>query len=258
LKNASVSGRTVTFTKGDGSTFSITTQDNNTTYGAASSSSAGLTKLYTSSGTSTDGTMDRNSITNLHKGNITNASVSGRTITFTKGDSSTFSITTQDNNNYDRLCTKYEITAKTAITAGNVVVGDSTGYFHLKTGNAFDIRYPILYAGSAIAAAANGSNNYEYSWSVLITTTQSITLTNKKPIYIKGTLSGNTFTPVSTTPLTQTEPTTADGYVYILLGFATSSTYFVKVMNNYLYQYVNGKFIQITSSEYNMDFGDEG
>lgn len=44
IKSASVSGETITFTRGDGSTFTITTQDTNTTYGnmkAATASAAG-------------------------------------------------------------------------------------------------------------------------------------------------------------------------------------------------------------------------
>ena len=53
IKNASVSGKVVTFTKGNGSTFSITTQDNNTTYAnykgatTAASGTAGLVPAAT-------------------------------------------------------------------------------------------------------------------------------------------------------------------------------------------------------------------
>lgn len=125
---------------------------------------------------------------------------------------------------YDR--TKYNRAIKcgtTAIAAYNIIVGSGGLYTHLKSGAAFDITYPILYAGSSIAASATGTNNY-LTIPFTVTTTQSITLTAYKPVYIKGKLSGTTFTPVSTTPLTQTVPTSADGYDYILLGSATSST----------------------------------
>ena len=47
IKGLSVSGRTITYTKGDGSTGTITTQDNNTTYGVATSSALGLVKSGT-------------------------------------------------------------------------------------------------------------------------------------------------------------------------------------------------------------------
>ena len=42
IKGLSVSGRTITYTKGDGSTGTITTQDTNTTYGVATTSANGL------------------------------------------------------------------------------------------------------------------------------------------------------------------------------------------------------------------------
>lgn len=62
IKDLSVSGRTITYTKGNGSTGTITTQDNNTTYSTGTSSTAGLTKLYTGTGTATDGTMTQAAI----------------------------------------------------------------------------------------------------------------------------------------------------------------------------------------------------
>lgn len=63
IKNITSSGKTVTFTKGDGTTGTFTTQD--TTYSTGTSSVAGLTKLYTSSGTATDGAITQKGITDL-------------------------------------------------------------------------------------------------------------------------------------------------------------------------------------------------
>ena len=63
IKALSVSGRTITYTKGDGSTGTITTQDTNTTYSTGTASVSGLTKLYTGTGTATDGTMTQSAIT---------------------------------------------------------------------------------------------------------------------------------------------------------------------------------------------------
>ena len=67
IKDVAVSGRNVTFTKGNGSTVGIVTQDTNTdtTYKTGTTSSSGLTKLYTGTGTALDGTMTQNAITNL-------------------------------------------------------------------------------------------------------------------------------------------------------------------------------------------------
>lgn len=62
IKGLSVSGKTITYTKGDGTTGTITTQDTNTTYSTGTSSALGLTKLYTGTGTATDGTMTQAAI----------------------------------------------------------------------------------------------------------------------------------------------------------------------------------------------------
>ena len=64
IKNITASGKTVTFTKGDGSTGTFTTQD--TTYNAATSSTLGLVKTG-SNITNTSGTIS------LTKANVTNA-----------------------------------------------------------------------------------------------------------------------------------------------------------------------------------------
>lgn len=149
--------------------------------------------------------------------------------------------TTVDSNTYDRTRYASVIKAKSAIVANNIIVGNSSGYFHLKTGSAFDINYPILYASSAISSGATGTNNYMVL-PFTVTTTQSITLTVYKPVYIKGKLNGTTFTPVSTTPLTQTVPTTDDGFYYILLGTAYSTTAMYLLADHPIYAYKNGAF----------------
>ena len=68
IKGLSVNGRTITITKGDGTTSTITTQDTNTTYSTGTASTSGLTKLYTGTGTATDGTMTQNAITTALNG----------------------------------------------------------------------------------------------------------------------------------------------------------------------------------------------
>ena len=102
IKSLSISGQTITYTKGDGNTGTLTTQD--TTYSQATGTALGLVKLYTSTGSSTDGTMDRNSITTALNAKlasnsanyIKSLSISGKTITYTKGDNTTGTLTTQD------------------------------------------------------------------------------------------------------------------------------------------------------------------
>lgn len=151
-----------------------------------------------------------------------------------------------DSNDYYRIRYQQAIKAASAITAGNLIVSNGTGgYFHLKSGGAFDISYPVLYSSGAISSGATGT--YSYICSPLsIATTQSITLTPYKPMYIKGTLSGTTFTPVSTTPLTQTVPTTNDGYTYMWIGMAYSTSSMYLLPDQKLYRYINGSFSQFT------------
>ena len=81
VKTISINGKTITVTKGDNTTFTLTTQDTNTTYGTGNTTTLGLTKLYTSTGTGTDGTMTRTAITNALNGKL---STSGTAAAATK------------------------------------------------------------------------------------------------------------------------------------------------------------------------------
>lgn len=150
-------------------------------------------------------------------------------------------------NDYYRLRYNANVKAKTAIVAGNLITGTNDGYQHLNTGNAFDINYPVLYAGSAISAGSTNTNAHVMI-NFTVSTTQSITLTAYKPVYIKGTLNGTTFTPVSTTPLTQTVPTSEDGYDYINIGMAYSSTAMYLLPDQKIYHYLNNKFQEVTQT----------
>ena len=152
-----------------------------------------------------------------------------------------------NSNNYDRNLYNASIKCgTTAIVAGNIIVGKDGVFHHLKDGTAFDITYPILYANGAIAANATSTNNYDVL-AINLQTTQTITLTAYKPVFIKGTISGNIFTPVNTTPLTQTVPTTADNYHYILLGVAYSATNIYLDVDHRIFAYKNGKFGEIVN-----------
>ena len=70
IKSLSVSGRTITYTKGDITTGSISTQDTNTTYSVGTSTYSGTTKLYTTTGSNTDGTMTQKAIWEILTGAI--------------------------------------------------------------------------------------------------------------------------------------------------------------------------------------------
>lgn len=150
-------------------------------------------------------------------------------------------------NTYDRTRYSAAIYAKSALTAKHLAVGDETGFHQLNTGESFDITFPIVYINSAIAATKTGTDTYIII-PMAITTTQAITLTSYKPVYIQGTLFGKTFTPINTTPITQTEPTTEDGYAYIYLGQAYSASSLYLLADHPIYMFKDGKFAKIETS----------
>ena len=149
-----------------------------------------------------------------------------------------------DYTNYNATAIVYNGSIKcgtTAIVKGNIIVGKNGVYNQLNSGQSFDISYPILYTSNAISASATTSGAYE-EINLTITTTQAIALTAYKPVFIQGTLYGNIFTPINTTPLTQTLPTSEDGYVYILLGVAYSTTNIRLLSSHPIFAYKGGVF----------------
>lgn len=81
IKTLSINGKVITVTKGDGNTFTLTTQDTNTTYNTGNTTTAGLTKLYTGTGSNTDGSMTQSAITSALNGKL---STSGTAAAATK------------------------------------------------------------------------------------------------------------------------------------------------------------------------------
>ena len=151
--------------------------------------------------------------------------------------------TNTDTNYYNR--TRYEsaILAQTAITVNHLIAGTASGYKNLAKGLAFDLSYPILFAGAAINANATGTNNYTNFSNINYSTTLAITGGEaKKMLYLCGTVDGNTFTIDSSTPLTTVIPTSEDGKYYIPLGVMSSTTNGSFVSSNRLYAYINGSF----------------
>lgn len=133
------------------------------------------------------------------------------------------------------------IKALNAIVGGNIICGTKSGYSNLKSGAGFDISYPILYAGSSLAAGATSINNWtQHSFG--IGTTQSLTMVSYQAVYIKGNLDGSIFTPASTAPLTQSIPTTEDGYDYIYLGYAYTAANLQLMPEHPIFRFSNGKF----------------
>ena len=133
------------------------------------------------------------------------------------------------------------IKALNAISVGNIICGTKNGYSNLKSGAGFDISYPIMYAASSIAAGSTGTNNWT-QYSFQIKNTQALTMVSYQAIYIKGKLDGSIFTPASTAPLTQSIPTTEDGYDYIYLGYAYTAANLQLMPEHPIFRFSNGKF----------------
>ena len=145
-------------------------------------------------------------------------------------------------NYYDRLRYQVATYAKSAIAANNIIVADATGgYFQLNKGTAFSILHPILYTTGAIASGKTATTGY-LAYYMSLATTQAGTWTTRRPVFIKGHLNGTTFTPASTTPLTQTVPTTEDGYQYMYIGCTYSTTHIYFEPVHPIYEYRNGAF----------------
>lgn len=133
------------------------------------------------------------------------------------------------------------IKALNAISVGNIICGTKNGYSNLKSGAGFDISYPIMYAASSIAAGSTGTNNWT-QYSFQIKNTQALTMVSYQAVYIKGNLDGSIFTPASTAPLTQSIPTTEDGYDYIYLGYAYTAANLQLMPEHPIFRFSNGKF----------------
>lgn len=180
------------------------------------------------------------------------------TTTIAKGWWADANYNTNDNT-YDRIRYNNNIKAKTAIAASTLIVGDSSGYFKLVAGSIFDIDKPILWAGSAIAAAATGSNNYLSmpSCTMRNNTTSVWVATQYETLYLVGKLEGQKFTADSTTFLTTTKPTTNDGKYYIALGYMYSTYQIYLYPEHPIYAYVNDEFKNISQiayeAQYNID-----
>jgi hypothetical protein len=200
IKSASVSGDTLTITKSDDSTVTFTNTD--TTYNQASDSVAGIAKLYSTLGDSTDGAMTQE-ITSAYMSAIAtevnntynNISLSGNTLSLSRVDETT-----------------EQINLPSAPTASSSVSGISKLY--TSTGSNTDGSMDQ----NSITTALNGKLNkstdsYIKSASVsgdVLTLTKedntSVTFTNTYPVYATG-----TSTTAGITKLYSSEGTNTDG-----------------------------------------------
>lgn len=162
----------------------------------------------------------------------------------------------------NRLRRQNIILAVSAITAGHLICGTSAGYKMVDAGVSFDLSYPLLHASSDIAANATGDNNFLALNTVKASTYGTIEQgTIYKTLYLKGTLSGSTFT-VATSPfLTCKVPNSKDGFVYIPIGVMYTTSYIYFESSDKLYAYKGGKFQEVGYGYANAhitEIGDDG
>ena len=122
---------------------------------------------------------------------------------------------------------QYNIKAATAIKGVHIIGGTDSGYNDIDSGTSFDIRYPVLYAGSNISATQYGNNNFIHHYSINIkdSSENNISFTAYKNVYIKGTITDTTFTPISGgNPYVQNITEEDDGYVYYYIGRSYSTS----------------------------------
>ena len=155
-----------------------------------------------------------------------------------------------NDNTYDRIRFNNAIKAKTAISASRLIVSDSGGYYHLGAGLGFHVDKPILWAVSAISAAATGTNNYlSYpSCTLRNNAGSSWTATQYATLYLAGTLAGNVFTVASENWLT-TAPSN-ESLTYISLGYMYSTYQMYFYPEHPMYHIVGGVLKAVSQIAY--------
>ena len=142
----------------------------------------------------------------------------------------------------DRIRHPQALKAKTAITAARLVVSDDGGYFHLAQGSAFDTTKNIFWAEAAVAAGATSTTFYSvYPTCSLLGNQSGVSLTSQKVIYIKGALTGKTFTVDATSPLFTDNPTESD-CVYMAIGQLYSTSSIILWGQHEMYRNIDGVF----------------
>lgn len=156
--------------------------------------------------------------------------------------------------------TKYNgpINIGAAVTANRLIMNTTTAantaasYKMVAKNTAYNIESPILYSATALSTGniALANHTCYLIGNVNITGQGGVSsLTVNKPVFLKGTLSGSTFTTVNdATFITQTQPTSSDNYHYIFLGTATSTTNVMLQAEHPLYMFIGGSFHRLGSS----------
>ena len=148
------------------------------------------------------------------------------------------------------------ILAGESITANRLIgARDDNKYYMLGAGKQISTLQPILFANSAISANVAGNNNWlirHQTAATMFNNGSSLTVTSYAPVFLVGTLNGHIFTTNSGTWWTQTIPTTEDGFQYMLIGYAYSTTQVRLFPEHPIYEYKGGAFRKYTESVANL------
>lgn len=152
-----------------------------------------------------------------------------------------------NSNNYDRAVLNRAVKAKSAIQAGEIIVGTHEGYRPIADGISFDITYPILWASADIAANATKTSTYLYYTSIDLTKNiGGWTGTAYSEVYLVLSSLVGTTAIVCNNPnvdfLTTTKPSTANELLYMPIGLMYDSTHCFFYPRNEIYAYTFGDF----------------
>lgn len=143
------------------------------------------------------------------------------------------------------LCLSKNETQVVPVTA----VNNSTATTKTLTTDTFDPFGPIYYFtnnGSTTQTAANTALSVSYMWTTYSNINLSYsfntgsTLTNNQDVYIKATPTNGHMATLASTPIVQALPASDDGFIYIKLGHACSTSNIAMSYEHPIYWYKNG------------------
>ena len=168
-------------------------------------------------------------------------------------DGSSWRITNYNSDTQNRVRLQNVITAAGAISTSHIICGTDAGYRDIAAGVSFDLSYPLLFAGTAIAAGATTGtrdNNFLQVNSVVATNNGTVQSgAAGKTLYLKGKVTGNTFK-ISASPfMTTVVPSSEDGIIYLPLGLMYSEANIYFSSSSKLYAYKGGQFRELAIGE---------
>ena len=154
------------------------------------------------------------------------------------------------NNTYNQAAVSYNQNVKASsdtYVGTHIVMGDSSGYRNVAGGKTFDLGYPLLYyataASTTIQPGKTANNHYTEKDNVNFSVNGSIESgAAYKTLYLKGQVSGTTFTVADSGYLTTVVPANDNGFCYIPLGVMSSATAGHFSSSKQLFAFKNGLF----------------